>query len=114
VKVKIAVVGCGMIAENSYVPRIVKNPEAELVAVCARSEESGALMRRRFGIARVYSDLDRMLAEEPLDLVINLTPNQAHYTINLKVLEARKHLYSEKTLALTVERARTSKVQRRG
>jgi predicted dehydrogenase len=105
VKVRIAVVGCGMIAELRYVPRILGNPRAELVAVCTRSEERGALMRDKFGVARAYTDLDRMLAEEALDLVVNLTPIQAHYPINLKALEAGKHLYSEKTLAATVEEA---------
>jgi predicted dehydrogenase len=105
VKVRIAVVGCGMIAEKSYVPRILGNPRAKLAAVCTRSAERAALMREVFGVAHAYADLDRMLKDEELDLVVNLTPIQAHYAINLQVLEAGKHLYSEKTLAQTVPQA---------
>jgi predicted dehydrogenase len=87
-KVKIAVVGCGMIAEKKYVPRILENPRAELAAVCTRSAERAALMRDKFGVGRAYLDLDRMLAEEELDLVVNLTPIRAHYAINLRVIES--------------------------
>jgi predicted dehydrogenase len=104
-KVKIAVVGCGMIAEKSYIPRILGNPRAELAAVCTRSAERAALMRDVFGVAHAYHDLAGMLKNEELDLVVNLTPIQAHYAINLRVLEAGKHLYSEKTLAQTVAEA---------
>jgi predicted dehydrogenase len=105
VKARIAVVGCGMIAERNYIPCILGNPRAELAAVCTRSSERAALMREQFGVAHAYTDLDRMLADEDLDLVVNLTPIQAHYAINLKVLEAGRHLYSEKPLALTVAEA---------
>jgi predicted dehydrogenase len=104
-KVRTAVVGAGMIAEKRYVPRILGNPRAELTAVCTRSPERAILMRERFGVARVHADLDEMLAREELDLVVNLTPIQMHFPINLKALQAGKHLYSEKTLALTVDEA---------
>jgi predicted dehydrogenase len=43
-----------------------------------------------------------MLAEADLDANVNLTPIQSHVEINLAVLRAGKHLYSEKPVAGTV------------
>ena len=33
-KWKVALIGCGSIADNTYLPRMKDIPEAELVAVC--------------------------------------------------------------------------------
>jgi predicted dehydrogenase len=104
-KVKIAVIGCGMIAEESYVPGIVQMEKANLVAVCDSSAGRAELLRNMFDVPRSYTSLDTMLAEEEFDLLVNLTPIQAHYAINLKALQADKHVFSEKTFAQTVQEA---------
>jgi len=104
-KVKAAVVGCGMIAEQSYLPGIAQMEKADLVAVCDIIEERAKLMQERFNVPRIYTDLDTMLAEEEFDLLVNLTPIPEHYRLNLKALQAGRHVYSEKTFAQTVEQA---------
>ncbi len=104
-KVKVAVVGCGMIAEQSYLPGIVQMEKAKLVAVCDIVEERAELLQEKFGVLRYYTDLDTMLAEEEFDLLVNLTIIPMHYPLNLKALQAGKHVYSEKTFALTTEEA---------
>ena len=46
--------------------------------------------------------LTEMLAEDDLDVVVNLTPGPAHGDTNLEILESGKHLISEKPLATTI------------
>lgn len=104
-KVKVAVVGCGMIAEQSYLPGIRQMEKAELVAVCDIVEGRAKLLQGKFNIPRSYADLDVMLGEEQFDLLVNLTTIPMHYPLNLKALQAGKHLYSEKTVAQSVEQA---------
>ena len=104
-KVKLAVVGCGMIAERSYLPDIVKMARADLVALCDVVEGRAKLMQSMFDVPRIYTDFDAMLAQEEFDLLVDLATIPMHYPLNLKALQAGKHVYSEKTFALTTEEA---------
>src|SRR5699024_2054105 len=54
----------------------------------------------RFNIQKVYT-VEQMLNDKEIDLIINLTIPQAHAEICLKALEANKHVYVEKPLAVS-------------
>src|SRR5690625_4400580 len=54
----------------------------------------------RFQIPKCYT-VEEMLADNEIDLIINLTIPQAHAEICLRALEANKHVYVEKPLAVT-------------
>lgn len=45
--------------------------------------------------------VDEMLADPDLDIIVNLTIPRAHKTVSLSILEAGKHVYSEKPLGLS-------------
>src|SRR4029079_16009505 len=47
-----------------------------------------------------------LLADDAVDIVINLTVHQAHYEVTKRALEAGKHVYREKPLALSKNEAR--------
>lgn len=104
-KVRVGVVGCGVVSNGTYLPQIVKMPNVELVAVCDMYEDRARAAYTRFGAREVYTDYDEMLERSEIDLVVNLTHIQAHYDINMRALRAGKHVYSEKTLAVTVDEA---------
>ena len=104
-KIKVAVVGCGMISEQTYLPGIVKMAKAGLVAVSDIVEARAKLLQGKFNVPHCYTDLDTMLAQEDFDLLVNLTIIPMHYPLNLKALQAGKHVYSEKTFAQTVDQA---------
>ena len=59
-----------------------------------------------FGIPSVYPEFDGMLSDPEVELVVNLTPPLAHVEVTEAVLEAGKHVYSEKPLAPTRHEAR--------
>jgi predicted dehydrogenase len=54
---------------------------------------------------RAYPSAEAVLADEAVDLVVNLTIHHAHTQIITQCLEAGKHVYSEKPLSLTYEEA---------
>lgn len=61
-------------------------------------------MAQRFGVRAVsYAD---MLADEAIDMVVNLTPPAAHLEVSGQALNAGKHVYSEKPLAASLDEAR--------
>ena len=56
--------------------------------------------------AQVYTDYRKLLEEPGLDAVVIGTPPHLHATQLVAALEAGKHVYQEKTMALTVEHAK--------
>ncbi len=96
--VRFAVVGCGHIGKR-HAEMIVRNPAAELVALCdvLPPEKVGV---EKYGVP-CFSSLEEMLvAGIPIDVVNICTPNGLHATMALQVLEAGYHVVIEKPMAL--------------
>ncbi|MCZ7672783.1 MAG: Gfo/Idh/MocA family oxidoreductase [Chloroflexi bacterium] len=47
-----------------------------------------------------------MLADEQIDIIVNLTNPHSHYAVSQAALAANKHVYSEKPLAMDYEEAK--------
>ncbi len=104
--VHIGVVGCGEVAQRVYLPEFHRlNDQAALVAVCDRVEERARAAQQRFGARTYYTDLERFLRDSNADIVVNLTPHQAHVSVSMAALEAGRHVYTEKPLAQSVDDA---------
>jgi predicted dehydrogenase len=105
-KVRVGVVGCGVIANQTYLPGIVGfAAAAELVAVCDAQRELAERAAQRFGAREVYGDYAEMLTRAPIDAVVVLTNIQSHAANVLAGLQAGKHVYTEKTMATSLEEA---------
>jgi predicted dehydrogenase len=100
---RVAIVGCGNIAEP-YARNLVTFPQIELLGYTDLDASRAEALAAKYG-GRVYPSLDAVLADPAVDLVINLTIHHAHYTVSKAILEAGKHLMSEKPLALTYGQA---------
>ena len=100
---RIGIVGCGNIASR-YADRIDAVDGLELVA--ATDVDPGAAERlvAQFG-GRAYASLDELLADDAVELVLNLTSPQAHADVSRQALAAGKHVHSEKPLALRHDEA---------
>ena len=103
-KLKIAIVGCGNIAEP-YARNLVTFPQLELVGMTDLDLPRAEALSAKHG-GQVYPTYDALLADPAVDLVVNLTIHHAHYAVTKQALEAGKHVVSEKPLALTAEQAR--------
>ena len=100
----VAVVGCGNIA-GPYAASLKSKPElVSLMGACDLREEALSAFCAEHQCAP-YSSLDSLLADDAVDLVVNLTIQEAHYEVSLRSLGAGKHVHSEKPLCLTREEA---------
>ncbi|MEO6093794.1 MAG: Gfo/Idh/MocA family oxidoreductase [Novosphingobium sp.] len=99
----VGIVGAGAIAPPYYMA-VAAWPQLRFLACTSRRMESARRMAAQHGVAAV--PLATMLADPAIDTIVNLTPIQAHYATSKAILEAGKHLYSEKPLAATVAQAR--------
>jgi predicted dehydrogenase len=102
--VRLALVGCGRIAQVAHLPAVEKAEGAELVAV---SDPSGAVARsvaRRRGVA-AYTDQGSVWADASVEAVIVAAPDRFHHRLATEALAAGRHVLVEKPLASTVAQA---------
>lgn len=100
----LALVGCGYVAEF-YVKTLVNYPELHLVGAFDRDAENLQSFRCHFP-GKIYASLDELLADPSVTMVLNLTNPRSHHEVTRRALEADKHVYSEKPLAMDVTSAR--------
>ena len=103
-KLKIAIVGCGGIANQKHMPSIkTQSDKAEMVAFCDIIPERAEKAAKEYGVegAKVYTDYKEMLADTSIqiDVVHVCTPNVAHCPITVAAFEAGKHVMCEKPMA---------------
>lgn len=105
-KVKIGVVGCGVVATAYYLPYIMRMENAELVAVCDRFRTRTDACVRLFGAKEAYLDYYEMIAKADLDAVLILTAPGTHVPFTLAAVEAGKHVLVQKPMATNMADAR--------
>jgi predicted dehydrogenase len=102
--VRIGVVGLGY-----WGPNLARNfaslPGCELAYCCDASEDARARLAPTFPGARFTADLDELLGDPGLDAVAVATPVPTHASLAQRVLEAGKHCFVEKPLAISVSDA---------
>jgi predicted dehydrogenase len=104
--VRVALIGAGNLARWVHLPTLQKLKQVELRAVCSTSGARGLGYARRFGASYCCSDYDEILRDDDVDAVFILTRNQHHATQAAAALQAGKHVFVEKPMALTREECR--------
>ena len=105
--VKIGIVGCGFVSEY-YMRTMNLYKHVELVAVTDLIGERAKKFAEHFKV-KWCENVDELLKEN-IDLVINLTDPENHFEVSKAVLSANKHLYSEKPLTLSLEKAKALEI----
>ena len=101
---RIGFAGCGDIA-GKYAKSLQPYDQIELVGAAALRPERARAFAATYG-GKGYASLDDMLADDRIDLVVDLTLDAAHPTVIRQCLNAGKHVYSEKPLALNYTQAK--------
>ena len=114
-KMKIAVIGCGKIANDAHLPALSVMPDVEIKYAVDLIEERAAAACKKYGAKEALVDYKTALADREVETVYVLTPNYSHYTITMDALRAGKHVFCEKPItvsyALSKEMADEAKKQ---
>ena len=107
-KTRVAIIGCGGIANGKHMPSLSRVEDCEMVAFCDIVEWKAVAAAKKFGTenALVYTDYKKLLSEVKPDVVHVLTPNRLHAPITIAALEAGAHVMCEKPMAATAADAR--------
>ena len=101
--VKTAVVGCGMISDAYFGTMLNKFKILDVVGCCDLNTERAQEKAQKYGIQTLT--MGEILADESIEIVVNLTTPTAHYAVIKQLLEAGKHVYTEKVLSVELEHA---------
>lgn len=100
---RVAIIGCGYVADY-YARTLISHPELELVCVADRDPARAAVFAQHHGFRT--ASVSEVLDDNSIELVANLTSAASHYDVSRALLQAGKHVYSEKPLALDYAEAR--------
>ncbi len=101
--VKVGLIGCGMIANNAYMPTILKNYSFIDVVKCADAvQERADLFEQKYGCKAVTSN-DDIYGDPEIDIVLNLTYPTSHLEVTRNALKAGKHVHTEKMMGCAWE-----------
>lgn len=96
---KVAVIGCGTIANNAHIPAYMNNPKAEIVAFCDIIPERAEKAVKQYGVGRAVTDYHELLNDPEIDAVSICTPNKVHSIISIDFMRAGKDVLCEKPAA---------------
>ncbi|MDE7331628.1 MAG: Gfo/Idh/MocA family oxidoreductase [Lachnospiraceae bacterium] len=102
-KMKVGLIGCGMISEI-YLKNCTQRFGNMEIKACADINRQAAEKRAgQFGIQAMT--VEELLADPEIELVLNLTVPDQHGPVGMRILNAGKHVYSEKPFATSYEEA---------
>ena len=104
-KLKLGVVGLGWVAQIFHLPILKRLEDVEIVAICDRDKSKAKIIGDRFGINRIYTDYQQMIAEGNIDAVDVCTSTDTHLPVTLTALEAGKDVFVEKPIARRYDEA---------
>lgn len=104
-RVKVGVLGAGNMGEV-HVKNLVQIPDAKITAICDMNKTKAEALSSLCG-ARVYTDFDKMLEEEKLDVLYILLPPFAQSGQFERAAEKGIHIFIEKPIAITSARGKS-------
>ncbi len=106
-KVRIAMIGAGMMANKVHYPSLASLPQAEMVGICDLNPARLTETADRYQIPNRYSDYRKMLEDLKPDGVYVVMPPQYMYDIVSDCLRRGIHVFTEKPLGLSLHQAET-------
>lgn len=100
----IAIIGAGGIVSDAHLPAYASS-QLEVVGLTDLDNVRASEVASRFGIARVYSSVDELLADDRVEVVDIAVPYQAQPDLFRRAAAAGKHILAQKPLAATFREA---------
>lgn len=104
-KIKVAVIGCGTIANNSHIPSYMANEKAEIKYFCDIIPERAKAAVEKYGCGEAIEDYRIALNDPEIEAISVCTPNYCHSEISIAALEKGKNVLCEKPAARTYAEA---------
>lgn len=104
-KVRVAVIGCGTIANSAHIPAYLKNDSVEIKYFCDIIPEKARMCVEKYGCGEAVTDYHDFINDPELDAVSVCTHNDLHSVISIEFMKAGKHVLCEKPAARILSEA---------
>jgi predicted dehydrogenase/threonine dehydrogenase-like Zn-dependent dehydrogenase len=101
--VALGVLGAGLFANATLLPALKKVDHLELVGIASAGGLHAQHSGKKFGFSYATSNDDEILNDPAINTVAILTRHDMHAGLVVRALQAGKHVFVEKPLAITAE-----------
>jgi predicted dehydrogenase/NADPH:quinone reductase-like Zn-dependent oxidoreductase len=98
----IAIVGAGNFTKMTMLPAL-KGTGAHNKYIASKGGVTGTAMAKKYGFSHSTTNVDEVLKDDEVDLVLITTRHNLHASMTIKALQANKHVFVEKPLAIKKE-----------
>jgi predicted dehydrogenase len=102
-KVNVGVIGAGNYAKATFLPAMRKDKDTHFVGIASINGVNAQHAAAKFGFAYATSSAQEIIRDKTINSVVIMTRHDEHAALSLQALRAKKHVYCEKPLALTLE-----------
>ena len=102
---KVAIIGCGTIANMAHIPGYINNPGTQIAYFCDILPERAQAAVEKYGCGTAITDYREALADPEVVALSVCVPNDMHAKISIEALRAGKHVLCEKPAARTYAEA---------
>jgi len=100
---RVGIAGLGRLGRRHAESLAFRTRGCRLVAACSPVAAELEMAQRELGVARVHADFEAFVNDPEVDAVVLVTPTSLHASQVITALQAGKHVFVEKPLALNVE-----------
>lgn len=93
-----ATLGCGVIANQ--LAEAMQKEGRRLYSVANRTHGKAVEFARKYGIQKVYDDIEDVFVDDQVDIIYISTPHNTHIPYLLAALKQGKHVICEKSITL--------------
>ena len=102
---RVGVIGLGY-AGTTHMKAFSKHPGTTLAAIAGKELDRLPVLAEEFNVAKTAHDWEDLVSDPSLDIISIATPNALHHPIAVAALNAGKHDFCEKPLAITADQAK--------
>src|SRR6266699_6763601 len=103
-KINVAIVGLGFGAE--FIPIYQRHPQANMYAVCQRTQKKLEAIGDAFGVERSFTDFDQLIRDPNVDAVHINSPIPDHAPQSIAALKAGKHVACTVPMGVSIDECR--------
>ena len=104
-RIGMGLIGPGFVGAH-HIDAVRRLGFVDVVAIAASSDASARRKAEALGVPKAYGDYEALIADPDVHVVHNTTPNYLHVPVIMAALAHRKHVISDKPLAMTAPEAR--------
>jgi len=102
-KLKIGIIGCGMVANIGHLPSYQQSPDAQIWAVADPLDAHLKKVQKLYDIEKVYRNPTDLIDDPDIDAISICSPHWAHAQQAIRAAKNGKHILCEKPIGLTLE-----------